>query len=64
MSELLTVGEVAQLFKVSRITIFRWAKSGELKSLKLGAGSVRFRREDVESFIRAAEQEREKHEEN
>ena len=58
MSELLTVGDVARLFKVSKITIHRWKANGELRFVKLGPGSVRFRPEDVEAFIKANEMQR------
>ena len=60
MSELLTVGDVARMFQVSKITVHRWKENGELRFIKLGPGSVRFRPEDVEDFIRRSEQERRK----
>ena len=58
MEELITIEEAMKILKVSRITLYRWVKSGKIKSLKLGEGkkgSVRFRREDIEAFLHNSE---------
>lgn len=52
MSELLTVEEAANYFRVSRFTIYNWVKSGLLRGLKLG-GVFRFRSEDIEEFLKS-----------
>jgi excisionase family DNA binding protein len=48
--QLLTVKEVAERLRVSRMTISRWIKDGSLRSVRVGHG-VRFRPADVEQFI-------------
>ncbi len=48
--EILTIQEVADLFRVHRSTISRYAKSGELKSHLLGSRRL-FKREDVYTFF-------------
>jgi len=48
--EILTIQEVADLFRVHRSTISRYAKSGELKSHLLGSRRL-FKREDVLAFF-------------
>lgn len=52
--ELLTPAEVADLCKVTRTTVFRWASDGEIHAIRLGKRVVRFRRGDVEQFISKA----------
>lgn len=52
--ELLTPSEVANLCRVARSTVSRWAQDGTLTSVRLGTKVVRFRRVDVEAFIAAA----------
>ena len=49
--ELLTRKDVCRLFKVSLQSVIRMEKSGELPAVRLGAGSVRYRRSDVLAFI-------------
>jgi excisionase family DNA binding protein len=58
MDELITIDEAMKILKVSRITLHRWVKSGKIKALKLGEGrkgAVRFRREDIETFLSNSE---------
>ena len=52
--ELMTRGDVAKLFKVSRLTVIRMEKAGKLPALRIGAGSVRYRKADVEAFLTRA----------
>jgi len=47
MNEIMTMREIATTFKVTEMTIYRWRKSGKLKSYKQGYRRV-FKREDVE----------------
>ena len=49
--ELLNRKQVAQLFGVSPITVIRLQEAGKLPVVKIGAGSVRYRRADIERFI-------------
>ncbi len=45
MDALMTVEEVAQLFRLNELTIRRYIKAGKLKAIKVG-GRIRVRRED------------------
>jgi len=49
--ELLTRKDVAALCQVSPLTIIRWEASGRLPAIRLGAGTVRYRKSDVEALI-------------
>ena len=55
----LTRRELAETFACSVGTIRRWEQAGKLKPIKLGAGTVRFRKADVETFLAAAAEVRE-----
>jgi putative molybdopterin biosynthesis protein len=44
-----TVEEIAKMLKVSKMTIFRYIKSGKLKAVKIG--QWRIKKEDFEKFI-------------
>lgn len=52
--KLLTREQVAEIFVCTIPTIRRWEKAGKLHPLKLGATTIRFRPEDVESFLQKA----------
>lgn len=52
---LLTAAEVAQRFRVTRMTIYRWADSGRLPVVLTPGGQRRFRPEDVDAFMRPVE---------
>jgi excisionase family DNA binding protein len=47
---LLTVGEVAQLMRVSNMTVYRLIKAGQLSALRVGK-NYRLRRRDVERYL-------------
>lgn len=47
--ELLTIDEVSEMLKVSKMTLHRWDKSGFLKKIDIG-GHRRYRRSDVEAI--------------
>ncbi|HEV8565353.1 MAG TPA: helix-turn-helix domain-containing protein [Actinomycetota bacterium] len=47
---LLTVNEVADLLRVSRMTVYRLIKQGDLPSFRVGRG-YRLREEDVHSYL-------------
>jgi len=48
--DVLTVEEVAKLLKLSKITIYRFIKTGEIPAYKIGA-SWRINRKDLENYI-------------
>ncbi|HYY44593.1 MAG TPA: helix-turn-helix domain-containing protein [Actinomycetota bacterium] len=47
---LLTVGEVAQIMRVSNMTVYRLIKSGQLAAIRVGK-NYRIRRRDVERYL-------------
>jgi len=49
-NRILTTQQVAEMFQVHRTTIFRLAKSGELKSYKVGS-CRRFKESEVWAFF-------------
>ena len=49
-SEFLTVAEVAQLMRVSTMTVYRLIKAGELPSVRVGK-SHRIREVDVDAYL-------------
>ncbi len=53
--ELLTMREVAELLKVSEVTVARWLKQGRLPAYRVGPRAVRVRREDVEQMMEPVE---------
>lgn len=50
--ELLTPGEVAQLFRVDPKTVSRWAKSGKLPSIRTLGGHRRYDRAQIERLLK------------
>ena len=50
--ELLTVGEVAERFRVADETIHRWAREGYLPYVPLPTGLKRFRREVIDAIAK------------
>lgn len=60
-SQLWTVGEVAELLRVSRMTIYRMVESEVLASVRIGR-AVRIPRTSVEEFLRDARQAHPGHE--
>jgi excisionase family DNA binding protein len=47
---LLTVIEVAGLFKVSKMTVYNLVKSGKLPAIKIG-NTFRFKRENILTYL-------------
>jgi len=54
IERMLTVKQVMEILNVSRITIHRAVKRGELKAYKFGA-ALRFKESDIKAFIEAHE---------
>lgn len=48
--ELLTVGEVASMMRVSNMTVYRLIKRGQLDAVRVGR-SYRIRRQDLVSYL-------------
>jgi excisionase family DNA binding protein len=53
-TELMTRKQVAELFQVSPLTVIRLQQDGKLPAVRLGAGSIRYKKSDVEAFIQAS----------
>jgi excisionase family DNA binding protein len=51
MNQLLTVAQVAELLAVSESLIYRLASDGEIPCYRIGKGALRFREEDIESYL-------------
>lgn len=53
--ELLKIGQVAVMLKVTKETLRRWDKSGRLKAIRLGerwgVGDRRYRKSDIDSLM-------------
>jgi len=55
---MLTTADVAQFLGLHVNTVRRWSRQGILKSYRIGSrGDRRFRREDVDGFLKEAEAE-------
>ncbi len=48
---LLTRKQVAAIFQMCPLSVIRLEASGKLPAIRLGAGSVRYRKSDVEKFL-------------
>ena len=48
---LLTMGEVAQIFRVSPKTVSRWASTGKLHAVRTLGGHKRFRTSEIRTAI-------------
>jgi excisionase family DNA binding protein len=49
-ARLLTVNEVADLLRVSRMTVYRMIKDGEMPAVRVGRG-YRLREDDVDTYL-------------
>ncbi len=49
-SHFLTVGEVAQVLRVSNMTVYRLINAGQLPAVRVGK-SYRVREEDLDAFL-------------
>jgi excisionase family DNA binding protein len=49
--EWLTIAEACRRLKVTRATLYRWARRGRLRLFRLGERTTRLRREDVEALL-------------
>lgn len=50
-TELLTPGEVAEMFRVNPKTVTRWARSGKISAVRTLGGHRRFRASEVRRFL-------------
>jgi excisionase family DNA binding protein len=54
-AELMRLEQVAEKLGVSFMTVRRLVATGKLKSLKLSAHTIRYRRTDVEAYLKGTE---------
>lgn len=52
--DLLTAAEIADLFRVSRGTVWRWGRDGVIRQLRIG-GTLRYRASDVRKILEGDE---------
>jgi len=50
MEKFFTVYEIAEMFKVNRMTVYKWVETGKLKSNKIDS-NVRVSENDLKEFI-------------
>jgi excisionase family DNA binding protein len=55
MDKLMTIKDIEGLAQVTRKTVLRWMKSGELRAFKVGGTSWRIREQDLRKFIKGGE---------
>ena len=53
MTPLLTVSDIADLLAISQSLVYRLVADGELRCYRIGRGALRFRQEDVETYLTA-----------
>jgi excisionase family DNA binding protein len=59
LNKMLTVDDIADIFKVHPCTIRRWEKQGRLKSYRLSDHAcLRFKREEISNFIESSRKRR------
>ena len=49
-NEIMTVEEVAEYFKLSTITVYKWLKEGSIPGYKVGGNSWRILKSDLEKM--------------
>jgi len=54
VESLMTVADVAAWLRIERQTVERWARRGQVPSIRM-EGRYRFRREDIEIWLRTRE---------
>ena len=48
----LTTGEIGKILHVTRVTVYRWIKQGQLKAVRVHKGKYRVTRKDFAEFLR------------
>lgn len=52
MEEIYTPEQVAKKLSVTKTTVLRWLRSGELKGVRLGHKTWRIREEQLDAFLK------------
>jgi excisionase family DNA binding protein len=58
--ELLTSSEAARMLRVSKATITRYVRLGQLPAIRLPSGHLRIRRRDIEKVLQQDDAERDR----
>jgi excisionase family DNA binding protein len=53
IARLLTVGEVASVMRVSRMTVYRLIRRGQLRAIRVGR-NYRVREEDLKAYLESS----------
>ncbi|MCD6551374.1 helix-turn-helix domain-containing protein [Thermotoga sp.] len=53
MKEFLTRKDIMELFNISRSTVIRMEKRGELKPIRISPRKIVYRREDIEELLQS-----------
>lgn len=52
LPELLTLSEVSELFRISKLTLKRWGKAGKIKFIRINSrGDRRYYKQDIINYI-------------
>lgn len=55
MEKLYQPKEVAEIFSLKKLTIYRWIRSGKIKAVRLPDGRLRIRESELEKVLRPNE---------
>ena len=55
VDELLTSSEAARMLRVSKATITRYVRLGQLPAIRLPSGHLRIRRRDIDRLLKQAD---------
>jgi excisionase family DNA binding protein len=55
-NELLTPGEVAEMFRVNPKTVTRWARAGRISAVRTLGGHRRFRASEIRRLLEAVQE--------
>ena len=55
-NELLTPGEVAEMFRVNPKTVTRWARAGRISAVRTLGGHRRFRASEIHRLLEAVQE--------
>jgi excisionase family DNA binding protein len=55
VQELLTPGQVAEMFKVNPKTVTRWARAGKITAIRTLGGHRRYKAEEIRALLNSLE---------
>jgi excisionase family DNA binding protein len=54
--EILTVEDLAQYLQITSLTVYRWVRVGKIPHIKLGGKAIRFRKVDIDEWLKSKTQ--------